>query len=163
MLNFFFTRNSWILYKICILTLIPIVVIANFYGLNTHKFYWFKVDHYILPLGIGIHLYYLSVLNQKLFRAVKTDFQLQNLEIAMYGISLIYTFELVETFYVLLNYNTYNLEVLPENFLSEGILVFSVQLLFLVVSLLAIYFRKIKLGAFDNPENISQIGYCDKP
>jgi hypothetical protein len=81
----------------------------------------------------------------------------------MYGISLIYTFELVETFYVLLNYNTYNLEVLPENFLSEGILVFSVQLLFLVVSLLAIYFRKIKLGAFDNPENISQIGYCDKP
>ena len=155
-------RNIWNSYKLVILAIIPLVVLTNFYGLNTHKFYWFKVDNFILPIAIGIQLYYLSLLNQRIIKRSYADFQLQKLEIAMYGICLIYGFELLETAYVLLNYTSYNPSILPDNFLTLGIFVLALQVIFLISTLFAFHLRKRITGKFSNMEMIPQLEYYRK-
>ena len=135
----------------------PLVVGLNFYGLYTHKFYWLKPDNFILPLVSLIHLLYLREVQKRINQNRVADFPLQKLEFAMYGVSLIYAFELLETTYELLNVQTFNKTIIPETFWSEGLGILFVRFTYLVLTAFSFYIRKRILGTFNfdqiNPSN----------
>lgn len=141
--------TNWNLFQTLIYLLLPVVVTFNFYGLYTHKFYWYKFDNFILPAVSLVHLMYLTHLNTKIKDSLPVDFKLQNLEFAAYGVLVIYLFETIDTLSVILDYATINLTLIPEGFLVHGMLVFSLQFALAILTLFSFFIRKNKVGTFN--------------
>ncbi|MGB5173055.1 hypothetical protein [Eudoraea sp.] len=134
-----------------------LLVVFNFYGLYTNKFYFFKFDNYIFPVLVGVHLIYLYVLRFKIKEQEFTDPQMRNLEYALYGIFLVYIFKLMDTIYILLSYGKYQDHIMPDTFLPIGLTILGLQIFLLFLTLIAIKHRVKSIGsyAFDNiNENI---------
>ena len=62
------------------LAVLPVLIVLNFYGLYSNKFYWLKVDNFIFPLVTILHYIYLSSLHFRIREAEMADLQLRNLE-----------------------------------------------------------------------------------
>lgn len=151
---------SLINWKRCIaftIATLLLLVVFNFYGLYTNKFYFFKIDNYIFPLLVGIHFVYLYVLKFKIREDEYTDPQMRNLEYALYGVFLVYIFKAMDTLYILLSYGKYQDHIMPETFMTFGITIISLQIFLILLTLIAILHRIRSIGpySFDNiNENI---------
>ncbi len=132
-----------------------VLIVFNFYGLYTNKFYFFKFDNYIFPLLTIVHFIFLYVMWFKISEQELTDPQMRNLEYAMYVIFLVYLFKVVDTIYVLLSYNDYGNHIMPGTFMIMGFLILALQLLLLVLTLLVFKYRKDKVGDY-NFDNINE-------
>ncbi|NAS13632.1 hypothetical protein [Poritiphilus flavus] len=131
------------------------LIVLNFYGLYTNKFYLVKFDNYIFPLLTIIHFTYLYVLRFKIREEEYTDPAMRNLEYALYAIFLIYLFKASDTFYILMSYKDYEDHILPGTFLPMGILIFCLQLSLMALTVLVIWHRKNKVGDY-NFDNINE-------
>ncbi|WP_276392038.1 hypothetical protein [Eudoraea chungangensis] len=151
---------SLINWKRCIaftIATLLLLVVFNFYGLYTNKFYFFKIDNYIFPLLVGIHFVYLYVLKFKIREDEYTDPQMRNLEYALYGVFLVYIFKAMDTLYILLSYGKYQDHIMPETFMTFGITIISLQIFLILLTLIAVLHRVRSIGpySFDNiNENI---------
>ncbi len=147
-------------WKRCIafsITTLMILIIFNFYGLYTNKFYFFKIDNYIFPILVGVHLVYLYVLRFKIIEGEYTDPQMRNLEYTLYGIFLVYIFKMMDTLYILMSYEQYQDHIMPTTFIPFGFTILGLQVLLIFLTLLAILHRIKSIGpyAFDRiNENI---------
>ncbi len=127
----------------------PVLIVLNFYGLYSNTFYWFKVDNYIFPLLTIMHFVYLNTLQLKIHRGEFVDHQLRNLEYGMYGVLFIYCFKWMDTLYVLMSYNDYDQQLIPDTFLPVGLTVFGLQGLLIALTLAAFYSRKTLVGLYN--------------
>lgn len=143
-LNIFTLKRSYILSALVILLL----VIFNFYGPYTGKFYFFKLDNYIFPALTLVHIVYLYVLWFKIKEDELTDPQMRNLEYALYVISIVYIYKFFESIYVLTTYSDYEDHLLPSAFLLIGILLVLLHLIFLGLTLLTFRYRKERVGDY---------------
>lgn len=133
---------------------LALLVIFNFYGLYTNKFYFFKPDNYIFPLLSIVHFIYLYALWFKISERETADAPMRNLEYALYVIVLIYIFKLVDTLYILLSYSDYSNHIIPDTFLPMGMIILLLQLLLLGLTLLSFVYRKAEVGEY-NFDNIN--------
>lgn len=143
---------SW---KICLVlsvTVLSILIVLNFYGLYSNKFYFLKPDNYIFPLLTFIHFIFLYVIWFKIHEQEMVDVQMRNIEFAMYGIFIIYIFKVMDTFYILMSYYDFEDHFIPGTFLPMGFLILGLQLLLVVLTLSAFKKRKDLIGdyKFDN-------------
>ncbi len=144
----------------CLLTSIGvllILIVFNFYGLYSNKFYLLKPDNYIFPLLTIIHFLYLYVMWFKIKEQEGADPQMRNLEFAMYAILVIYLFKILDTVIILKTYTDYESHIIPGTFIPIGLMILTLQLLLLLCTYLAFRFRKEMIGdyKFDNiNENI---------
>lgn len=144
-LRIFTLKRSYILSAVIILLL----VIFNFYGPYTGKFYFFKLDNYIFPVLTLVHIVYLYVLWFKIKEGELTDPQMRNLEYALYVISVVYVYKAFESVYVLTTYSDYEDHLLPGAFLFIGILLVFLHLIFLGLTLLTFKYRKDRVGDYN--------------
>ena len=146
---------NWKTCLILSLIVLPVLIVFNFYGLYTDRFYFFKVDNYIFPLLSLVHFLYLYVIWFKISEAEYVDPQMRNLEYGLYAILLVYIFKASETAYVLLNASRFDAYMLPENFQTMGITVLSLQVLLVFLTLLAFTHRRREVGPY-NFDNINE-------
>lgn len=144
-LQLFTLKRSYILSAIVLLTL----VIFNFYGPYTGKFYFFKLDNYIFPILTLIHLVFLYVLWFKIKEDEMTDPQMRNLEYSLYVILIVYIYKAFESIHVLSTYGDYEFHLLPGAFLPVGILVLLLHFLLIGLTLLAFKYRKDRVGDYN--------------
>ena len=140
---FTWSRTLWI----TIVTLL-ILNVFSFYGLYTNKFYVFKIDNYIFPILSIVHFVFLYVLWFKIKEDELSDPPMRTLEYILYVISLVYVFKLVETILIILSYTEFENHLIPETFLPMGIVILFLYTMLLLVTFLAISYRKQLVGTY---------------
>lgn len=127
---------------------IALLVISNFYGPYTNKFYFFNPSNYIFPiLSVG-HLIFLYVLRFKIKEEEMTDPQMRNLEYVLYAILLVYAYKAFESIYVLSTYSDYGSHSLPMSFIPVGLLITVLYFLLIGLGLLVFKYRKDRVGPY---------------
>ena len=140
---FTWSRTLWI----TIVTLL-LLNVFSFYGLYTNKFYVFKIDNYIFPILSIVHFVFLYVLWFKIKEDELSDPPMRTLEYILYVISLVYVFKLVETVLIILSYTEFENHLIPETFLPMGIVILFLYIMLLLVTFLAISYRKQLVGTY---------------
>lgn len=128
---------------------LALLVIFNFYGPYTDKFYFFKPANYIFPILTVGHFIFLYVLWFKVKENELPDPQMRNLEYALYVIFLVYVYKACESIYVLSTYGDYENHVIPGAFLPLGVLILVLHLLLIGLTLLAFKYRKDRIGDYN--------------
>jgi hypothetical protein len=140
-----FTWKRTLIVSIIVLFLLNIF---SFYGLYTNKFYFFKIDNYIFPILSVIHFVFLYVLWFKISEKELSDPPMRTLEYILYIISLVYIYKLVETMIVLTSYSDFENHLIPSTFLPIGYLMLALYAVLLLVTLLAVVYRKEMVGTY---------------
>ncbi|TDT45168.1 hypothetical protein CLV90_2252 [Maribacter spongiicola] len=140
-----FTWKRTLIVSIVVLFLLNIF---SFYGLYTNKFYFFKIDNYIFPILSIIHFVFLYVLWFKIKEKELSDPPMRTLEYILYIISLVYLYKLVETIIVLSSYSDFENHLIPDTFLPIGYLMLTLYAVLLLVTLLAVVYRKEMVGTY---------------
>lgn len=125
-----------------------LLVIANFYGLYTNKFYFFSPSNYIFPVFSIIHLVYLYVVWFKITENELPDPKMRNLEYVLYAAMLVYVFKIVATFSTLLSYGSFDNHIIPATFIPIGILILTLYILLSLLTLLTFKYRKENVGHY---------------
>lgn len=146
---------NWKTCLILSLIVLPVLIVLNFYGLYTDRFYFFKVDNYIFPLLSFVHFLYLYVIWFKIREDEYVDPQMRNVEYGLYAILLVYIFKASDTAYILMNASQFEAYMLPERFQTMGIAVISLQVLLIFLTLLTFTHRKREIGPY-NFDNINE-------
>ena len=129
--------------------IILMLIVMNFYGLYTDRFYFYKVDNYIFPLLTIVHFSFLQALQMRINSKYVGDLHLRNLEYAMYAILLVYVFKVLDTSYILLSYSDYEVQVIPENFMPYGTTILTLQICLVGLTVLSFGFRRNLLGRYN--------------
>ncbi|WP_324027504.1 hypothetical protein QSV08_06080 [Maribacter sp. BPC-D8] len=140
-----FTWKRTLIVSIVVLFLLNIF---SFYGLYTNKFYFFKIENYIFPILSVIHLVFLYVLWFKISENELSDPPMRTLEYVLYAISLVYIYKMVETIIVLSSYSDFENHLIPSTFLPLGFVMIALYAVLLLVTFLAIAYRKEMVGTY---------------
>ncbi|MDX1315672.1 MAG: hypothetical protein R3356_09230, partial [Eudoraea sp.] len=139
----------WKLTLVLSILVLTVLIVFNFYGLYTDRFYFLKVDNYIFPLLAIIHFKYLQILWLKIREESYPEPKIRNLEYGLYPVLLVYAFKASDTAYMLFNASNYDENLLPQNFLLMGILVFGLQLTLILLTFLNFSHRRSKIGIYN--------------
>ncbi len=148
-MNYLWRPSTW---KMCLILTIGVLltlIISNFYGLYTDKFYFFKVDNYIFPLLTIVHFSYLQAMYLKVNNKDLGDNQLRNLEYALYAILLVYIFKATDTAYILLSYWEFDTNFIPETFIPFGITILTIQLILILLTVMSFRYRRQLIGRYN--------------
>ena len=147
-MNFIQGVLTWKRTLILSIGVLALLNIFSFYGLYTNKFYFFKIDNYIFPLLSIVHFVFLYVLWFKIKEDELSDPPMRTLEYVLYIISLVYVYKLVETIIILLSYNDFDNHLIPSTFLPLGYFMLLLYTLLLLVTYIAIAYRKKIVGTY---------------
>ncbi|MGB7393525.1 MAG: hypothetical protein WA913_03930 [Pricia sp.] len=125
-----------------------LLIVFDFFGLYTNRFYFAKADNYIFPVFSLIHFVFLYVLNFKIKEDELTDPMMRNLEYALYVSFLVYVYKTSEILGILTTYDEFSNHLVPITFLPIGISVFVLHILLLVLTLFCIHHRKELVGEY---------------
>jgi|TARA_R110000868_G_scaffold36074_4_gene128474 hypothetical protein len=77
------------------------------------------------------------------------DMIMKNIEYVMYGILLVYIYEISESFFILGSQNEFLDHVIPSTFMPMGILTISLQSILVLLTIWSFVIRKQKIGKYD--------------
>lgn len=137
--------------RILVMTIVILtsLIVFNFYGLYTNKFYFFKFDNYLFPFLTLVHFGFLYVLWFKIKEEEIADPKMRNIEYALYAICVVYIFKFFDTLFILFSYSEYEDHIIPDTFIPIGSLILVLYVLLMVLTMLAFKYRKDKVGAYD--------------
>ena len=127
-------------------SVLVLLIVFNFYGLYTNKFYFFKIDNYIFPILTLVHFGFLYVLWFKIKEEEVTDPKMRNLEYALYAICAVYVFKFFDTLLILFSYGQYENHVIPGTFIPVGLLILLLYVLLIGLTLLAFNIERTRSG-----------------
>ena len=129
-----------------------ILIVLNFYGIYTNKFYFLKPDNYIFPLLSTVHFLYLYVVWFKITEDELPDPKMRNVEYALYAIMLVYIFKLYESVTALSSLSQYIEHVIPPTFKPLAIISVVLYSLLFLLTVYTILLRRRYVGIynFDN-------------
>lgn len=130
------------------------LIILDFYGLYTAKFYFTKLDNYIFPLLSVIHFLYLYVIWFKITEEELPDPKMRNLEYALYALLVVYLFKIYDTSLIIGSLPDYQEHIVPETFFPIGVLILTLYSLLIMLALLSFWHRKRSIGVY-NFENFN--------
>lgn len=125
------------------------LIVLNFYGLYSNKFYLLKPDNYIFPLLTIVHFVFLYVLWFKIREDELTDPKMRNLEYGMYALVLIYIFKVFDTVYILSTYNDFEDHIIPGTFIPVGLFILVLQIALLLLTFITFIHRKQEVGEYN--------------
>ena len=126
-----------------------LLIVFNFYGLYSNKFYLLKPDNYIFPLLTVVHFVFLYVLWFKITEHEHTDPKMRNIEYGMYAIVLVYIFKIFDTAYILSTFNDFENHIMPGTFMPVGLLILLLQMALLFLTLITFIHRKQEVGPYN--------------
>ena len=140
---------SWRRTNILAFIVLIALVVSNFYGLYTNKFYFFKLDNYIFPLLSIAHFLYLYVLWFKITEGELPDPKMRNLEYVLYAIMIVYAFKIYDTADILTSYTELQSHIIPPTFKPIGIATLVLYCLLPLLTLLSFWQRKRHVGSYN--------------
>lgn len=126
-----------------------VLIILNFYGLYTNKFYFLRPDNYVFPVLSIVHFIYLYVIWFKISENELPDPKMRNLEYALYVVMIVYVYKIVNTFLILLSYSDYQNHMIPGTFVPMGILILLLYLCLPILALVTFKHRKNHIGHYN--------------
>jgi hypothetical protein len=138
----------WKMIKVLSIVILMTLIVLNFYGLYTNKFYFFKFDNYIFPILTLAHFVYLYVTWFKVRENEYPDPQMRNLEYMLYIIMFVYVFQIFDTLFILSSYSDYDESIIPVTFLPVGSLIVTLYILLIFLTLISFKYRKVLVGEY---------------
>ncbi|MFS4468340.1 hypothetical protein [Maribacter sp. 2210JD10-5] len=151
-MNFIKEILPWKKTLIASIIVLILLSIFSFYGLYTNTFYFFKVGNYVFPIVSIVHFVFLYVMWFKIKEDEYSDPPMQKIEYALYVISFIYLYKLVDTVIMLFSFSEYENHAMPVTFLPLGIGILLLYVFLIVLTVLAINYRKQLVGTYQFDE-----------
>jgi len=128
--------------------MLVVLVLFNFYGPFSNRFYFGKLDGYMFLLLVAFQALYLFRLLAKTKNEMNSDSQLRYLEYVVYGVLVVYGYKTIDTVLSLNLASEIQPDLLPETFFPLVLLSLALYLLVIILSVLTFTFRKRLLGSF---------------
>lgn len=125
------------------------LICLSFYGMYSNTFFFNRPENYIFPFLTLIHFLYLYVLWFKITQGEYPDLIMKNIEYVMYGILLVYFYEISETYLILGSQYEFQDHVIPNTFMPIGILTITLQTLLVLFTIWSFIIRKQRVGKYD--------------
>jgi len=125
------------------------LIFLNFYGLYSNQFHFNKAGSFIFPLLTLVHFVYIYVLWFKIVEDEYPDVVMKSIEYIMYGILLVYFYEIIETYLLLSSQDKFHDHVIPSTFVPMGILIISLQSLLVFFTIWSFLIRKRRVGKYN--------------
>ena len=148
-MNSLLSAINWRFTLILSLLVLLVLMVLNFYGLYTGRFYFLKVDNYIFPLLGILHFKYIHTMWLKIHKKGYPDAQIRNLEYGLYPVLLVYAFKASDTAYMILNASGFDDALLPQNFIPMATTILALQIILILITLLSFTHRKKKIGIYN--------------
>ncbi|MEO1487064.1 MAG: hypothetical protein AAFU57_15060 [Bacteroidota bacterium] len=132
-----------------LLILLAVLVLFNFYGPFSNRFYFGKLDGYLFLLLAVFQALYLFRLWNKVKHDTAADTQLRYLEYVVYGVLVVYGYKVLDTILSLNLASEIQQELLPTTFFPSMTLSLVVYLGVILLSILIFTFRRRLLGSFN--------------
>lgn len=126
-----------------------LLIVFNFYGIYTHKFYFTNPKNFLFPLLTTAHFLYLYVLWFKISEDELPDPKMRNIEYALYAILIVYCFKIYESAMVLASLSTFTEHVIPPTFKPIGIIALSLYSLLPILTFYTFWLRKRYVGTYN--------------
>ncbi|MDC6364629.1 MULTISPECIES: hypothetical protein [Flavobacteriaceae] len=140
---------TWKLNGIVILITLLALVVLNFYGIYTNRFYFFKPDNYIFPILSLIHFVYLYVVWFKITEQELPDPKMRNLEYGLYAVTVVYLYKIYDSVQVYASFSEYEQHVIPPSFEPIAIVTIVLYSLLAVLTIFSFWQRKQYVGVYN--------------
>ncbi|WP_222984148.1 hypothetical protein [Flagellimonas meishanensis] len=125
------------------------LIVLDFYGIYTNRFYFLKLDNYIFPLLSLIHFLYLYVVWFKITEIELPDPKMRNLEYVLYVLMIIYLFKIYDSFLVLGSYRDFSEHVVPPTFKPVATITLVLHSLLPMLTMFSFWQRKKYIGTYN--------------
>ncbi|WP_190808650.1 hypothetical protein [Flagellimonas sp. S3867] len=139
---------NWKSVNLIIFFTLLVLIVLNFYGIYTNRFYFLKPDNFIIPILGIVHFLYLYVIWFKISEGELPDPKMRNLEYAVYAILIVYLFKIYDSAMVVNSYSQFQEHVLPTTFRPISIITLVLYTLLTPLTLLSFWYRKRLVGAY---------------
>ncbi|MCM4166253.1 hypothetical protein KCTC52924_03178 [Arenibacter antarcticus] len=126
-----------------------VLIFFNFYGLYSNQFHFKNAVNFIFPIITLVHFVYLYVLWFKISENEYPDVIMKNLEYVMYGVLVVYFYEIFETGLLLSSFTKFEGHIIPSTFLPMGILILGLQVFLAICTIWAFFIRKRIIGNYN--------------
>ncbi|WP_136468683.1 hypothetical protein [Flagellimonas onchidii] len=140
---------NWKRVNIITFAILLVLIVLNFYGVYTNRFYFLKPYNYIIPVLAVIHALYLYVIWFKIKENELPDPKMRNLEYIVYVILLVYLFKIYDSVNVVNSYSQFQEHVLPSSFRFISILNLVLYCSMPLLTLLSFWYRKKLIGEYN--------------
>lgn len=144
LLHFF----TWKITLILSVVILAALIVLNFYGIYTNRFYFLKPDSYVFVMLAVIHFTYLYVVQFKIREEEMTDPKMRNLEYILYAILLVYAYKIFDSIKILSSYEEFKSHDIPTGFLVMGNTIMGLYMALLLLTLMAFAHRKFQVGNY---------------
>ena len=129
--------------------LLVILIVFDFYGVYTNKFYFLKFDNYLFPILSLVHFLYLYVVWFKITEGELPDPKMRNLEYALYVILAFYLFKVYDSAVVLNSFSRYQNHILPASFKPMAIITLVLHIILPLMTVVSFWLRKKYVGKYN--------------
>ncbi|MGX1930291.1 hypothetical protein [Flagellimonas sp. 2504JD4-2] len=140
---------NWKVVNVITLFILSVLIVLNFYGIYTDRFYFLKADNYIFPVLAAIHTLYLYVIWFKIKEGELPDPKMRNLEYAIYVILIVYAFKIYDSVTVVNSFSEFQEHILPGAFRPISILTLVLYSFLPALTFLSFWHRKRLVGVYN--------------
>ncbi|NDV42883.1 hypothetical protein [Flagellimonas sediminis] len=131
------------------LAVLLVLIILDFYGVYTNKFYFLKAENYLFPVLTIVHLLYLYVVWFKISEGELPDPKMRNIEYALYIIMGVYVFKIYESITVLNSIKEYGEHVIPSTFKPVATISLVLYSILPILTIYTFWLRKRYVGIYN--------------
>ena len=131
------------------LAVLLVLIVLDFYGVYTNKFYFLKADNYIFPLLASVHFLYLYVVWFKISEGELPDPKMRNIEYVLYAIMIVYVFKIYDSAQVLGSVTYYEEHVIPTTFKPVATLTLVLYSILPILTIYTFWLRKKYVGVYN--------------
>ena len=126
-----------------------VLIVLNFYGVYTNKFYFLKPDNYIFPILSMVHFLYLYVVWFKISEEELPDPKMRNIEYVLYAIMIVYVFKIYDSIMVLNSITEYGEHVIPATFKPVATVTLVLYSILPILTIYTFWLRKRYVGIYN--------------
>ena len=131
------------------LAILLVLIVLNFYGVYTNKFYFLKPDNYIFPILYTVHFLYLYVVWFKISEEELPDPKMRNIEYVLYAIMIVYVFKIYDSIMVLNSVKEYREHVIPATFKPIATVTLVLYSILPILTIYTFWLRRRYVGIYN--------------
>ncbi|RIV45838.1 hypothetical protein [Flagellimonas pelagia] len=131
------------------LAILLVLIVLNFYGVYTNKFYFLKPDNYIFPILSTVHFLYLYVVWFKISEEELPDPKMRNIEYVLYAIMIVYVFKIYDSIMVLNSVKEYREHVIPATFKPIATVTLVLYSILPILTIYTFWLRRRYVGIYN--------------
>ncbi len=139
---------NWRTTNIAISVVLLALIVLNFYGVYTNRFYFTKPTNYIFPILTMTHFVYLYVIWFKITENELPDPVMRNLEYSVYALAGFYFYKIYDSYLVLNSLTEFQQHMVPSTFEPSSTLILVLYILLAPLTVLSFWQRRRHVGAY---------------